>query len=78
MYSGLLVCSLVGQFVDHKSVGRKLKLTEQLTLQTPIVDARDVSERIVAFKQQLRQCVKFCITVATETMIVHGPGEDDE
>ena len=32
MYSGLLVCSLVGQFVDHKSVGRKLELMEQLTL----------------------------------------------
>ena len=68
MYSGLLVCSLVGQFVDHKSVGRKLKLMEQLTLQTPIIDARDVSERIIDFKQQLGQCVKFDITVAPETM----------
>ena len=28
IYSGLLVCSLVGQFVDHCSVGRKLKLME--------------------------------------------------
>ena len=31
-YSGLLVCNMVGQFVDHKSVGRKLKLMEQQTL----------------------------------------------
>ena len=31
MYSGLLVRNLVGQFVDHKSVGRKLKLMEHLT-----------------------------------------------
>ena len=68
MSSGLLVCSLVGQFVDHKSVGRKLKLMEQLTLQTPIIDARDVPERIIEFKQQVGQCVKFNITVASETM----------
>ena len=68
MHSGLLVCCLVGQFLDHKSVGRKVKLMEQLTLQTSIDDARDVSERIIAFKQQLEQCVKFDITVAIETM----------
>ena len=68
MYSGLLVCNLVGQFVDHKSMGRKLKLMEQLTLQTPIVDARDVPERSSAFKQQAGQCVKFDITVASKTM----------
>ena len=68
MYSGLLVCNLVGQFVDHKSMGRKLKLMAQLTLQTPIVDARDVPERSSAFKQQAGQCVKFDITVASKTM----------
>ena len=68
MYSGLLVCSLVGQFVDKKFVVRKLKLMEQLTLQAPIIDARDVSERIIAFKQQLGQCVKFDISVASKTM----------
>ena len=68
MYSGLLVCSLVGQFVDHKSVGRKMKLMESVTSQTPIIDARDVAERIIEFKQQLGQCVKFEITMATETI----------
>ena len=34
----------------------------------PIIDARDAAERIIEFKQQLGQCVKFDITVAPETI----------
>ena len=59
MYSGLLVCSIVGQVVDYRSMGKSLSLFDQVTHQTPIVDARGVRERIIAFKNHLSQCQRY-------------------
>jgi hypothetical protein len=37
-----------------------------VTAQTPIIDARDVAEHIIGFKQKLGQCVKFDVFMASE------------
>ena len=65
-YSGLKVCALIAAKVDHRSTGKRLKLKEQVTRQRPIVDARDVRERLIEFDSLLSQCKKHNLQISTD------------
>ena len=68
MYSGLLVCKEVGEYVDYRSAGKRLKMLEALQNQAPIIDARQIGERIINFKAQLSRCRKTNVTVSNEAV----------
>jgi hypothetical protein len=65
-YSGAMVCANVAKIVNHRSAGKRVKMAELISKQQPVVDARDVKERLIAFNKQLAECKKNGIQVGEE------------
>ena len=65
-YSGAMVCANVAKVVSHRSAGKRVRMAELISKQQPIVDAREVKERLIAFNKQLAECKKNGIQVGEE------------
>ena len=65
-YSGAMVCANVAKIVSHRSAGKRVRMAELISKQQPIVDAREVKERLIAFNKQLAECKKNGIQVGEE------------